>query len=113
VAVTPDGKRTVSASYDHTLKIWDLDTGGELRTLKGHSGSVDAVAVTPDGQRAVSGSSDNTLKIWDLESCAILAEFTAEAPVHAVAVFPDGRTIVAGDALGRVHFLVVHGLKLA
>ena len=37
VAVTPDGQRAVSASKDKTLKVWDLESGRELRTLEGHS----------------------------------------------------------------------------
>ena len=68
MAVTPDGQRAVSASWDKTLKVWDLASGRELRTLFGHSDSVRAVAVTPDGQWAVSASSDNTLKVWHLAS---------------------------------------------
>jgi hypothetical protein len=40
VCVTPDGRQAVSASDDNTLKVWDLQTGEELRTLQGHSGSV-------------------------------------------------------------------------
>ena len=68
VAVTGDGKRAVSASGDKTLKVWDLETGRELRTLEGHSGDVHGVAVTADGKRAVSASEDKTLKVWDLES---------------------------------------------
>ena len=68
VAVTPDGKRAVSASWDETLKVWDLETGRALRTLEGHSDFVTGVAVTPDGKRAVSASEDETLKVWGLDT---------------------------------------------
>ena len=33
VAVTPDGRRAVSASEDNTLKVWDLETGEVLATF--------------------------------------------------------------------------------
>ena len=68
MAVTPDGQRAVSASEDKTLKVWDLDSGRELRTLRATLMVSMAVAVTPDGQRAVSASEDKTLKVWDLDS---------------------------------------------
>ena len=38
MAVTPDGRRAVSASDDSTLKVWDLASGRELHTLSGHAG---------------------------------------------------------------------------
>ena len=66
VAVSADGRLAVSASDDKTLKVWDVDSGRELRTLKGHSAEVQGVAMTADGRLAVSGSRDNTLKVWDL-----------------------------------------------
>ena len=37
VAITPDGRRAVSASDDHTLRVWDLQSGQSLRTLEGHT----------------------------------------------------------------------------
>ena len=58
----------VSASWDNMLKVWDLESGAELRTLQGHTAFVSCVALLPDGKRAISGSWDSTLKIWDLES---------------------------------------------
>ena len=91
VAITPDGRRAVSASRDQTLRLWDLESGQTLRTLEGHTESVSAVAVTPDGRRAVSGSYDETLRLWDLESGPNIAH--ARRPygsVSAVAVTPDG-----------------------
>ena len=63
VALTRDGRRAVSGSYDETVKVWDLEQGALLATLDGHDGPVTAVAVTADGRRAVSGSVDHTLKV--------------------------------------------------
>jgi WD40 repeat protein len=65
---------------------------------------VNAVAVTGDGKRAVSGSSDGTLKVWDLQSGQEVATFAADAGITACAI-RDSSRFVAGDKLGRVHFL--------
>ena len=98
VAVTPDGKRAVSASWDKTLKVWDLETGLLLRTLEGHSAHVYGVAVTPDGTRAVSASWDHTLKVWDLETGRALRTLEGHSDsVSAVAVTPDGKRAVSAS----------------
>jgi len=103
--VTPDGKLAVSASEDKTLKVWELASGRELRTLTGHSGVVWGVTVTPDGQLAVSASLDKTLKVWELDSGHELLAFTADAYLYCCAVAPDGKTILAGDQGGKIHCL--------
>jgi hypothetical protein len=98
VAVTPDGKRAVSASWDKTLKMWGLESGRALRTLEGHSDNVYGVAVTPDGKRAVSASGDKTLKVWDLESGRALRTLEGHsAGVLGVAVTPDGKRAVSAS----------------
>ena len=75
---TPDGQQAVSASEDQTLKVWDLASGAELRTLAGHFEEVTAVAVMPDSRRAVSASYGRMLKVWDLASGAELVALACD-----------------------------------
>jgi WD40 repeat protein len=76
----------------------------EVRTLEGHSGTVNGVRVSPDGRRAVSASSDRTLRVWDLELIAAVATYTCDASAQCC-TFAGSHGIVAGDYAGRVHFL--------
>lgn len=52
----------VSASGDRSIKIWDLATGQELRTILGHSRGIACIQF--DGNLIVSGSSDQTIRVW-------------------------------------------------
>jgi WD40 repeat protein len=110
VALSSDGRRVVSGSYDKTLRVWDIESGQSLRTLQGHTSEVNAVALSSDGRRVVSGSRDHTLRVWDLKDGKELVTFTVEGNVTGCAVAPDNRTIVAGDSFGRVHFLRLEGV---
>jgi WD40 repeat protein len=66
-AFSPDGKRIVSGSADHTLRVWDATTGKELLTLAGHD--EDCIGCfSPDGKRIVSSGLDKTIRGWDAAS---------------------------------------------
>ncbi|WP_428266419.1 NB-ARC domain-containing protein [Haliangium sp.] len=97
VAMSADGRRAVSGSWDHTVRVWDLDHGVEEFTLLGHSAEVNAVAITGDGSRALSASSDRTVKVWDLGDGGALRTLTGHTDeVMAVAVTSDGARAVSG-----------------
>jgi WD40 repeat protein/serine/threonine protein kinase len=64
-AFHPDGKRLASADFEGTIKLWDVRTGRELRTYRGHSSSVTGLVFSPDGQWFVTSSWDRTVRIWD------------------------------------------------
>jgi WD40 repeat protein len=93
VAYSPDGKFLVTASSDHTLKLWETATGKELKTYggtTGHTNQVISVAFSNDGSMIASGSNDNTLKVWDVPVNAPIRSLKASDAVQAVALSPDG-----------------------
>ena len=64
IVFSPDGKVLVSGSYDRTIRLWDIATGEQLKTLEGHTYYITSVAVSPDGTTIASGSVDGTVILW-------------------------------------------------
>ena len=61
-------KHIVSGSGDHTIQIWDAQTGTHQgKPLQGHTDEVLSVAFSPDGRHIVSGSGDKTIQVLDLQ----------------------------------------------
>ena len=70
LAVSPDGARLASASWDGSVGIWDLANASNLHLMTGHESSVSDVAFMPSGDQVVSASADGTIRVWDVETGA-------------------------------------------
>jgi WD40 repeat protein len=57
-----------TGSEDKTIKLWNLDTGKEIRTLQGHDSYVNSVSFSPDRKTLATGSADKTIKLWNLDT---------------------------------------------
>src|SRR5690349_4179465 len=51
VAFSPDGTRSLTASWDHTARVWEVETGQEISTLTGHTDQLSGAAFSADGSR--------------------------------------------------------------
>ena len=98
VNFSPDGKTLVSGSWDKTIKLWNVETGKEIRTLKGHDELVRSVNFSPDGKTLVSGSLDKTIKLWNVETGEEIRTLKGhDSYLSSVNFSPDGKTLVSGS----------------
>src|SRR6266702_2311564 len=105
IALSPDGRRIVSGSYDGTIRVQNATTGETVAgPFTGHADSVRFVAFSPDGQRIVSGSYDRTIRVWNATTGETVAgPFTGHtSSVWSVAFSPDGQRIVSGSDDGTI-----------
>lgn len=98
LAVSPNGQIIATCGGDRTIKIWQLVTGEDISSLKGHSRKVNAVTFSPDGQTLVSGSDDNTIKVWNLKTGQAIRTIEGHRDaVHTLAISPNGKILVSGS----------------
>src|SRR5437763_1966979 len=94
IVYSPDGKTLASEGNDGTVRLWDVATGKERATIKGHAGDVNSVSYRPDGKTLASARDDNTILLWDVATGKGRA--TLKRVVKSVAYSPDGKTLASG-----------------
>jgi len=63
-----DGTSLVSGGDDTTIKLWDIQTGGVVKTFSGHTDYVWSVSISADCTEIASGSDDKTIRLWDTQT---------------------------------------------
>jgi F-box/WD-40 domain protein MET30 len=73
-----DDNVLLSGSYDATVKVWDIHTGEELRTLKGHTSGIRCLQFDESG-KLMTGSLDSTIRLWNWRTGETLRVFNAHS----------------------------------
>jgi FOG: WD40 repeat len=121
LAISPDGQILVSSSHTvvrssyfnfesytvvmgsdyniiNTIKIRQLSTGQELRTMKGDR-LINSLTISPDGQTVVSVSDDKTIKIWQLSTGQELRTMKGDGSINSLAISPDGQILASSHTV--------------
>jgi len=103
IMYTADGSRLFTAGRDGLVKLWDAETGEELRTFTGHTAAVVKIALSADGTRLATAGADSTAKVWDIETGEELQTFVGHNLwVFGVAFSPDGERLATAAEDGLV-----------
>jgi len=101
LALSQDSRYALSASWDGTLRLWDLAKGKTIRRFVSHSRDVLAVAFSPDNNRQIaSGGRDKNVKIWNtIGECKFTVEQNAHTDwVSSVKFFQDAKNALVVSA---------------
>jgi hypothetical protein len=101
VAFSPDGMTLAGGDIGNSdqpygIVLWDAATGRTLKTLAGHTGSVNSVAFSPDGKTLASGGWDKTVRLWNLATGRSTTLTGHQNPIVSVAFTRDGKTLASG-----------------
>lgn len=100
IALSQDSRYALSASWDGTLRLWDIKKGVTIRRFVGHSRDVLGVAFSPDNRQIASGGRDNKLKIWNtVGECKFTVENNSHTDwVSCVKFYQDNKNPIVVSA---------------
>ncbi|MFJ3649302.1 nSTAND1 domain-containing NTPase [Streptomyces murinus] len=108
---SPDGHTLATASYDRTVRLWNVSDPTRPRPLggplTGHSSWVSSAVFRPDGRVLASAGDDGTIRLWNVADPAHPTTLGAPLAGHSgtiylVAFSPDGRTLASAGEDGTV-----------
>jgi WD40 repeat protein len=91
-ALSPDGSKLVTGSYDGAIQLWDRPSGRLIRKFERHSKNVTSVVFVANGSQLLSASEDMTIKLWDAASGRLLKTITLNSPAECGGISSCRRT---------------------
>lgn len=128
MAFSPDNNILASSDSETNIRLWDVKSGEELRTLKEksqvsgkrryrtfekcHPETIASVIFSPDCQTLASGDDDGTVMLWDVKKGELSQKYYAGSSIGSIAFSPDGRIMATGFECGAVDLRDVRSGKV-
>jgi WD40 repeat protein len=99
---SPDGRQLLSASSDHSVRLWSVPELKLLAVYNWHSDDVEKAVFSPSGDKIVTCSRDRTACIYSVETSQLLRMGPLSADINAIAWSADGLTLTTVDDAGEI-----------
>jgi WD40 repeat protein len=114
IALSPDNRLLATGSRDGQVKIWDMETGTEQRTIAGANGSVLAVAFSADGQTLITGAGNSgsrnpgEVRQFSLDdNVGYDLRLPQPNTVRGLATTPDGKFVASACEDRSIHLIEI------
>lgn len=101
---SPDGRYFASSGFDYIVRLWDTQSGQEIRQFVGHTDEPNTVEFL-DGEILITASPDKTIRTWNVQTGEEVRRLTFEDTIWIAIPSPDGRYIIAGFENGSLQLL--------
>jgi WD40 repeat protein len=104
IAFSPSGKTLAAASWDGSIRLWDLATRKELLQYVGHTGWVQTMVFSSDGKLLATGGRDGDVIVWEVGSGKMHRRLAGNGrPVLEINFAPDQRLLAARTGDDKLH----------
>lgn len=104
VAYSPDGKYVATGSFDSTIKLWNVASGKEIRTLAQQTGGILFLYFSSDGKYLLSTSNDNMAVVYNVSTGNAISTIQhAEDKIRKACFSPDDTKIMTVDEFNNLY----------
>jgi len=103
--VSADGQKILSASWDGSIRIWNISTGLMEKKFIGHRGAAHIAIFGNDGKTIFSAGADRQIRVWDIATAKVIRTFDGhKAEVTSLLFSPDNKMLISHGVDGATKF---------
>src|SRR6185369_17199223 len=103
--LSADGQKILSASWDGSIRFWNIGTGLMEKKFMGHRGAAHIAIFGNDGKTIFSAGADRQIRVWDITTDKVIRTFDGhKAEVTSLLFSPDNKMLISHSVDGATKF---------